>query len=253
MKITLIQDVQKRINPHTDQVESKLSVVVDDAGLSALKEALARAANLWPDAPWQFKEFVDIFQYGKPMQDYKQLYERSTMTPAPIVPPAPASVATPKAQNPVEWRHADLVQTLKKDPSEIALEMTDHNSIGGLRTKFDLMHMALGIAGEAGELVDAIKKYTIYNKPLDVANVIEELGDLEWYMEGMRQRLRITREQVLEANISKLEKRYAAKKYSNEAAIGRIDKVVVGGTGEAGVSGNFQSPVTDPAPGSVQR
>lgn len=206
----------------------------DEEGRAVLKEALARAANLWPDAPWQFKEFVDIFQYGKPMQDYKQLYERSTMTPAPISKPSDSSrpVTTAEALDPVQWRHSDLVRTTKKDPGQLAGEMV----AGGyeeLRVKFDLVHMALGIAGEAGELVDAVKRHTIYNKPLDVANVIEELGDLEWYMEGLRQRLAITREQVLEANIEKLQKRYAEKKYSNEAAVARADKPLV--------SGNFQS------------
>src|SRR5574343_533576 len=39
-----------------------------------------------------------------------------------------------------------------------------------------LLHAAVGISGEAGELLDAVKKTWIYNKSLDVQNVIEELG-----------------------------------------------------------------------------
>ena len=49
----------------------------------------------------------------------------------------------------------------------------------------DLLHMTLGIAGESGELVDAVKKYWVYGKPLNVNNVIEELGDLLFYIQGM--------------------------------------------------------------------
>lgn len=86
------------------------------------------------------------------------------------------------------------------------------------------LHMAVGIVGEAGELLDAIKKQAIYGKPLDREHVIEELGDIEFYMEGLRQRLSITREQVLTANHAKLSKRYHQGKYSNSQAQARADK-----------------------------
>ena len=88
----------------------------------------------------------------------------------------------------------------------------------------DLIHMAMGISGEAGELLDAIKKRVIYNKPLDKENVIEELGDLEFYMEGLRSALKITREETLKANIKKLSKRYKNFRYTDKQAINRKDK-----------------------------
>ena len=87
----------------------------------------------------------------------------------------------------------------------------------------DALHMAVGIAGEAGELLDAIKKYVVYNKPLDRDNVVEELGDLEFYMERLRQILGITREETMAATIDKLGKRYA-NGYSDQAAQARADK-----------------------------
>jgi NTP pyrophosphatase (non-canonical NTP hydrolase) len=92
--------------------------------------------------------------------------------------------------------------------------------------KCHLWHMATGIAGEAGELIDAIKKPVCYSKEVDRVNVIEELGDLEFYMEGLRQGLGITREETLEANkVKLLGKRYASGSYSDAAAIARADKV----------------------------
>lgn len=87
----------------------------------------------------------------------------------------------------------------------------------------NLNHLVMGIAGEAGELIDAIKKHTMYGKPLDVQNVIEELGDLEFYMQGMRDALGIERERTIQANIDKLNKRYK-KGYSNKEASERNDK-----------------------------
>ena len=88
-----------------------------------------------------------------------------------------------------------------------------------------LTHMVLGVAGEAGELVDAIKKHTIYEKELDRKNVVEELGDLMFYMQGIMTPLGITWEEIAKANIMKLVARYSKLTYSNQAAIARADKV----------------------------
>jgi len=79
------------------------------------------------------------------------------------------------------------------------------------------------LTAEAGEFLDAIKKHAIYGKPLDGANVIEELGDIEFFMERIRQIVGTDRETVLAYNIEKLQVRYGAK-YSNEAAQSRKDK-----------------------------
>lgn len=90
--------------------------------------------------------------------------------------------------------------------------------------KAHLLHMAIGIAGEAGELLDAIKKHVIYNKEPDMKNIVEELGDLEFYMEGMRQGIGIHREFIVQQNIYKLEERYKGFVYSDQAAQERADK-----------------------------
>jgi len=87
-----------------------------------------------------------------------------------------------------------------------------------------LNHAALGVAGEAGEMVDAIKKHMIYGKSLDRENVIEELGDLRFYMQAVQNVLGITESEVLQANTNKLAKRYRGLKYSDKAAIDRADK-----------------------------
>ncbi len=113
--------------------------------------------------------------------------------------------------------HADMVKALAKPGADIVASLTPETA--------HLLHMAVGVSGEAGELLDAVKKAAIYVKPIDRANVVEELGDLEFYMEGLRQGLGITREETLEANIAKLSVRYNGLKYTNEAAQARADKV----------------------------
>ena len=84
--------------------------------------------------------------------------------------------------------------------------------------------MASALCGEAGELFDAIKKYVIYEKNLDMNNVVEELGDIEFYLEGVRASLGITRLETLAHNVLKLDQRYG-EGYSNSAAQERADKV----------------------------
>lgn len=87
----------------------------------------------------------------------------------------------------------------------------------------DLIHAALGLASEAGEFADAIKKSFAYDKELDVENLVEELGDLLWFVALASKPLGVSLEQVAMNNIAKLYKRYP-EKFSNEAAHERADK-----------------------------
>lgn len=116
----------------------------------------------------------------------------------------------------MQTEHQKMVATLAKPGEEIIGQMTPKEA--------HELHMAVGVSGESGELLDAIKKNVIYRKPLDRENVIEELGDLEFYMEGLRQSLGITREETLKANIEKLSKRYEGFRYSDQQAQDRADK-----------------------------
>lgn len=88
----------------------------------------------------------------------------------------------------------------------------------------DLLHGAVGVAGEAGELLDAIKKNWIYNKPLDRTNIVEEIGDIRFYLQVIINALDISEQEVLQKNANKLAKRYKGIVYSDGAAIARADK-----------------------------
>jgi NTP pyrophosphatase (non-canonical NTP hydrolase) len=115
-----------------------------------------------------------------------------------------------------EISHAELVSSLVKPGEQIKAEVSP--------LEMHILHMLMGVCGEAGELLDALKKSIIYRRELDRENVIEELGDLEFYLEGIRQALSITREETIDGNISKLAKRYSGLSYSNKAAVERADK-----------------------------
>jgi hypothetical protein len=112
--------------------------------------------------------------------------------------------------------YSEMVTSLLKPGADIHESMTSGRAM--------LLHLALGIAGEAGEIVDAIKKHTIYGQPLNYDNMLEELGDMEFYMEGLRQAVFFTREQCLQSNIDKLGVRYKGLTYSDKSAQDRADK-----------------------------
>lgn len=88
-----------------------------------------------------------------------------------------------------------------------------------------LFHVALGVCGEAGELADAIKKHLVYNKPLDRDNIVEELGDLRFFIQGVMNLLNVSETEILQTNGYKLSKRYAGLHYSDGAAQARVDKI----------------------------
>ena len=83
-----------------------------------------------------------------------------------------------------------------------------------------LLHAAMGLATEAGELVDALKKHLFYGKELDMANVREELGDSLWYVATGANALGADLGDIMQLNVNKLEARYG-EGFTEEAAINR--------------------------------
>jgi hypothetical protein len=80
------------------------------------------------------------------------------------------------------------------------------------------------IAGRAAEVFDAVKKWVIYEKDLDIAAIGLAIVDFERVLTHVRRAWGITREQTIEHNIAKLSKRYASLSYSDQAARDRADK-----------------------------
>jgi NTP pyrophosphatase (non-canonical NTP hydrolase) len=71
-----------------------------------------------------------------------------------------------------------------------------------------LMHAAMGIGSEAGEIQDQLKKHLIYGRDLDEQNLKEELGDLLWYVALALDELGSSFEEVMQMNVAKLRVRY---------------------------------------------
>lgn len=71
-----------------------------------------------------------------------------------------------------------------------------------------LLNGALGLAGESGEVVDAIKKHLFQGHWLDKSHIAKELGDVAWYLAIASAALDIDLETIFQMNIDKLKARY---------------------------------------------
>ena len=101
--------------------------------------------------------------------------------------------------------------------SKLALRTA--NDLGGRLD--NIMHAAMGIAGEAGEVIDIVKKVYAYGKPLLTNDLVEEAGDLVWYLNLLFKSLDTTWEEVFDLNIKKLEARYPDLRFDADKAINR--------------------------------
>ncbi len=71
-----------------------------------------------------------------------------------------------------------------------------------------IIMVALGLTGESGEFADIVKKHLFQGHPLDTEHLVEELGDILWYISEGAKILGVSLSEVAQKNIEKLEKRY---------------------------------------------
>ena len=84
--------------------------------------------------------------------------------------------------------------------------------------RMKIVYPALGLAGEAGEVSDKVKK--IYRDGRDDAQfkgeIAKEIGDVLWYCAALADDLGFTLQQIAEMNIYKLKSRRAQGKIQGD-------------------------------------
>lgn len=71
-----------------------------------------------------------------------------------------------------------------------------------------LKWVGLGIAGEAGEIADSIKKMLYQGHPIDLEKIAEEAGDVLWYLALLSETVDVPLSQIADRNLKKLRMRY---------------------------------------------
>lgn len=112
------------------------------------------------------------------------------------------------------------------DYAAAALRTANHNLTGDKA----LIVAALGLTGEAGEVADIVKKHIGQGHPYDAEmrdRLIDEAGDIAWYLATLCAALMVPLEDVLRANIEKLRGRYP-EGFSSERSRNREPVAVKG-------------------------
>jgi len=71
-----------------------------------------------------------------------------------------------------------------------------------------ILNGVIGLAGEAGECADIVKKFLFQGHDLDRNKLIDEIGDVLWYCCEAAAGLGVTLEEIGQHNIEKLRRRY---------------------------------------------
>ena len=83
-----------------------------------------------------------------------------------------------------------------------------------------LINSVMGLCGESGEAIDIVKKWLAEGHPPDREDLAGELGDVAWYLAEAATALGMPLEDILRANLEKLERRYPDG-FSTERSVGR--------------------------------
>lgn len=86
-----------------------------------------------------------------------------------------------------------------------------------------ILNWCFGIMGEAGEVIDTIKKHLFHKHEAPRTALMEELGDLLWYISNLAYEYKISLDELAYNNVSKLKKRYP-QGFSPERSVNRDDK-----------------------------
>ena len=86
-----------------------------------------------------------------------------------------------------------------------------------------LINSVMGLCGESGEAIDIVKKWMAQGHELDKEHFAKELGDIAWYLAEAATAIDMPLEDILQANIDKLMKRYP-EGFDTEKSLHRIEE-----------------------------
>lgn len=101
-------------------------------------------------------------------------------------------------------------------------QLTSRTNTREPHSRDNLTNLALGLTGEAGEVVDQIKKHLFHGHDLDRAKLANELGDVLWYVAQLARAADLTLEEIAAGNIDKLRRRYP-EGFSVQASRERVE------------------------------
>ncbi|NFA98010.1 nucleotide pyrophosphohydrolase [Clostridium botulinum] len=84
-----------------------------------------------------------------------------------------------------------------------------------------LINGVMGLTGESGEVIDIVKKFMYQGHELNHNKLIDELGDVLWYINLIADAINVDLEHIAKYNIDKLQKRYPKGCFRVEDSVNR--------------------------------
>lgn len=89
-----------------------------------------------------------------------------------------------------------------------------------LNQKEVLINSVMGLCGESGEAIDIVKKWLMQGHELDKEHLVNELGDVAWYLAEAATALDVPLEVIFQGNLDKLRRRFP-NGFDTEASVNR--------------------------------
>lgn len=102
----------------------------------------------------------------------------------------------------------------------------DYIFVRGAEGETRALVSALGLAGEAGEVCDLLKKVVGHGHPINLDAFCDELGDVLWYISDLCSAFGLTLQDVVQHNIEKLGRRYPSGRFTISDSLNRTPAVV---------------------------
>lgn len=95
---------------------------------------------------------------------------------------------------------------------------------GDYNTQYDMLRNAVyGLNGESGEVIDILKKHEFQGHELDYDKIMDEAGDVCWYIALLASALNVPLEEIMLRNVQKLMERYPDG-FDKNRSIHRVEK-----------------------------
>jgi len=117
----------------------------------------------------------------------------------------------------------DLVNEYMSFVNKLGIQRCNVTKSDNPHTKeisFNLLHAAMGMVTEAGEVADIVKKSLAYKRPLDVKHLLDECADELFYITMILIEFQSSYENLMTMNMAKLNARYP-NGYSHDNANNR--------------------------------
>lgn len=132
--------------------------------------------------------------------------EAIAVAPEPATEPAPEAATEPAGPPPLPPLPVDLTFTRYQREARRTTAYAEDAPAALQRER--LAVAGLGLAGEAGEVAELVKKHLGHGQPLDLDRVEKELGDVLWYVSELASALGLDLNVVGHRNVQKLRQRH---------------------------------------------